>query len=295
MRVVTQTVAMIAVLTGVLMAQVPTDGLVAFYPFTGNWNDASGNGNHLTTITQYAPTACADRNGVANQADTLNGANQGLHAPKDSFPMGASARTLSAWVQLPTTGTPKTIMFWGTTTAGNGCSFFARSIPGGGGAQLIFTNYSDSLIYTTIALDRLHSWTHLAVTLNASGNAVMYMGDSVIATKTMAGWNTSGGDFFCIGARFGTQYAISQPWGGKLDAVAVYDRALSASEISLLADNTTDQLITTRAINPATVSYSLAKPKVSDAIYSINGRALRNVSTAGVSVGAAVARSVRLR
>ena len=32
----------------VLQAQIPTDGLVAWYPFNGNANDESGNGNDGT-------------------------------------------------------------------------------------------------------------------------------------------------------------------------------------------------------------------------------------------------------
>ena len=31
-----------------LPSYVPTDGLVAYYPFNGNANDESGNGNHGT-------------------------------------------------------------------------------------------------------------------------------------------------------------------------------------------------------------------------------------------------------
>jgi len=42
-----------------------TDGLVAYYPFDGNANDASGNGNHGTT---HGVTLTTDRFGNANGA-----------------------------------------------------------------------------------------------------------------------------------------------------------------------------------------------------------------------------------
>ena len=32
------------------IAQIPTDGLVAYYPFNGNANDESGNGNNGTLV-----------------------------------------------------------------------------------------------------------------------------------------------------------------------------------------------------------------------------------------------------
>jgi hypothetical protein len=59
---------------GVLVAP-PTlaglnDGLVAYYPFNGNANDESGNGNHGTV---HGATLTADRFGNANSAYKFNG------------------------------------------------------------------------------------------------------------------------------------------------------------------------------------------------------------------------------
>ena len=36
-----------------LPSYVPTDGLIAYYPFNGNANDESGNGNHGTVTVSY--------------------------------------------------------------------------------------------------------------------------------------------------------------------------------------------------------------------------------------------------
>jgi hypothetical protein len=44
---------------------VPANGLVGWWPFDGNANDESGNGNNGTV---NGATLTADRNGVANQA-----------------------------------------------------------------------------------------------------------------------------------------------------------------------------------------------------------------------------------
>ena len=49
-----------------------TNGLVAYYPFNGNANDASGNGNN--GIVNGA-TLASDRFGRANQAYSFNGTN----------------------------------------------------------------------------------------------------------------------------------------------------------------------------------------------------------------------------
>ena len=48
-----------------LPSYVPVDGLVAFYPFNGNANDESGNGNHGTV---NGATLTSDRNDVQNSS-----------------------------------------------------------------------------------------------------------------------------------------------------------------------------------------------------------------------------------
>ena len=49
---------------------VPANGLVGWWPFNGNANDESGNGNNGTVS---GATLTADRNGVANQAYSFDG------------------------------------------------------------------------------------------------------------------------------------------------------------------------------------------------------------------------------
>jgi hypothetical protein len=63
-----------ALTTQMIMAQVPsylpTNGLVAYWPFNGNANDESGNGNNGIN---YGATATSDRNGNSNSALSFNG------------------------------------------------------------------------------------------------------------------------------------------------------------------------------------------------------------------------------
>src|SRR5208282_5892757 len=60
---------------------IPTNllqGLVAYYPFNGNANDASGNGNNGTV---YGATLTADRFGNPNAAYSFNGASAYITTP----------------------------------------------------------------------------------------------------------------------------------------------------------------------------------------------------------------------
>ena len=49
---------------------VPTNGLVGYWPFNGNANDESGNGNNLTI---NGPTLTTDRFGNSNNAYLFQG------------------------------------------------------------------------------------------------------------------------------------------------------------------------------------------------------------------------------
>jgi len=55
-----------------LTSPIPTAGLVAYYPFNGNANDESGNGNNGTV---NGATLTTDRKGVANKAYSFDGVN----------------------------------------------------------------------------------------------------------------------------------------------------------------------------------------------------------------------------
>lgn len=79
-------------------AQIPTDGLVAWYPFNGNCNDESGNGHHGTN---YGATLTTDRFGNPNSAYYFDG-NSKISITDDFFQ------------NIP--NNPVSISIWGMTT-----------------------------------------------------------------------------------------------------------------------------------------------------------------------------------
>ena len=54
---------------------VPTNGLVGWWPFNGNANDESGNGNNGTVNGANLTT---DRYGISNSCFDFNGVNQNI-------------------------------------------------------------------------------------------------------------------------------------------------------------------------------------------------------------------------
>ncbi len=62
-------------------AYVPTNGLVGWWPFTGNANDISGNGNNGTV---NGATLISDRFSNANSAYSFDGVSNFIQLPNDS-------------------------------------------------------------------------------------------------------------------------------------------------------------------------------------------------------------------
>ena len=79
-------------------ATVPViSSLVAYYPFNGNANDESGNGNNGTN---YGATPTIDRFGNANTAYSFNGTSNYIQIPTStSFQSINSEVTISSWVK----------------------------------------------------------------------------------------------------------------------------------------------------------------------------------------------------
>jgi len=74
------------------------DGLVAYYPFNGNVNDESGNGNNGIV---YGATLTNDRLGNPNSAYSFDGINDYISVP-DSYSLRSptEAVSISAWIYL---------------------------------------------------------------------------------------------------------------------------------------------------------------------------------------------------
>jgi len=79
------------------LAQIPTAGLVAHYPFNGNANDESGNANHGTV---YDATLVPDRFGNANSAYSFDGVddyfNSGINNAWEDFTIGVFAKVTTS-------------------------------------------------------------------------------------------------------------------------------------------------------------------------------------------------------
>ena len=81
---------------------IPTDGLVAYYPFNGNANDESANSNNGTV---NGATLTTDRDGNANSAYSFDGVDDKIDIPHhDSLNLDANF-SISVWINASAWGT----------------------------------------------------------------------------------------------------------------------------------------------------------------------------------------------
>mgnify|MGYP000308280563 CR=1 FL=1 len=127
---------------------VPTNGLVGYWPFTGNANDVSGNGNNGTFVG--ASTLTADRFGIANSA--FQGGTSYVTCPSTVFQFSRSSNfSISAWFTKSTTDSSRLLST--ENPEGN----FRISINGSGALSIQFGDYLNHTINDT-------NWHHLVYT-----------------------------------------------------------------------------------------------------------------------------------
>jgi hypothetical protein len=213
-------------------------GLVAHYPFNGNANDESGNGNNGTV---NGATLTTDRFGNANKAYSFDG-NDWIEAPNSislNSPALNKTLTISSWVKI-NEWSGVIAQDWGIilskSFAGNStCEFFAAITRNGGIYGAGTYNFS------------LNQWYHIVQTVERANNILLvksYVNGQFVGSTT--------DDNYLLGVSYFTPqtnnlYIGADPIGyteyckGAIDDIRIYNRVLSESEISQLYDvrNTT--------------------------------------------------------
>ena len=213
-----------------------TNGLVAYYPFSGNGHDASGYGNNLTN---YGATPCPDRFGYANQAFHFDGVSSYMFSSSMNSPVpsGAADRTLSLWVKgdgaITNAGTYVPIDTGNANDNYN--ATFGLLLQNYWGVHFVGVNDD---VFSGILPDT--SW-HQFVCIYSSGNVQMFM-DGIEYVNTPRPTSTTSGQII-VGAFWG---ATSCLFPGIIDDIRIYNRALSSNEVAQLyaIESTTPPVIT---------------------------------------------------
>jgi hypothetical protein len=220
------------------------NGLVGYWPFCGNANDASGNGNNGTV---NGATLTTDRFGNANSAYGFDGVDDWIdvaHSASLEIFAAQQSSTISVWIQKINVETARDIISKGVHSdiASLGNKYLAIVNDGIQLGYFLYDFSSMNSVRNSPNSINSNQWYHLVIVRDQ--NIKLYLnGIDVSSNAVNSGWTTNYNTILnnkkmTFGARnnldANSNLFLNQFWDGKLDDIAIYNRALTPSEIQQL-------------------------------------------------------------
>lgn len=212
-----------------------TNGLIAYYPFTGNGNDAFGSYNLGVSGAIYSNGI----GGTVNTAIAFDGIDD--VATNYSFlPLPQqTAMTISAWFQPrnPAFSGQYAGVIMGSKYTGEITTRVQDSLVKW---QMLFTGPDEAEYHNALsdAAFATNSWYYITATFSAASSVLYLNGTQQVynvtnATPTFAEISGVYSNRLCVGASDATALdtGISQYFTGLIDELRIYNRALSAAEV----------------------------------------------------------------
>jgi len=218
------------------IAQIPINGLIAWFPFNGNANDASGNGHN--GIVKGA-TLTTDRFGNANSAYYFNGKDDTIIL--NLVQTNISVWSISAWFKTTNGGaivagdnlaTCLTLDIGDTADDGTNAGRVICRADGNAIAIGKWTNktYTDN------------NWHNVVGVFNGTAGAItpsefkVYIDDSLVSTFTTVAGSATAPINNTLPTLIGAHHAL---WGhsvftGSLGDIRIYNVALDSADVSAL-------------------------------------------------------------
>lgn len=198
------------------------DGLVAYYPFNGNANDISGNGNHGT---EYGGVSYVE--GVVGQALSFDGVDDYVDIwsmEEINNNVNTTEGTVSMWIKP-------------NQNAGHIYQYFSAH---NDRLYLRVNSSNDSLcfqvgnggMYSVNEVTFDNTWYHIVGVWSPDGMKLYFNGElDSTADFPNPGFTFQGNETFYLGRRWLKDWY----YNGVIDEMRIYDRALSKAEIRALA------------------------------------------------------------
>ncbi len=192
---------------------VPTNNLKGWWPFNGNANDVSGNGNNGTP---NGTSLTADRNGITNSAYNFDGVN-------DKIGLGNffnyTTFSISLWVK-PGNQNGHAVIIDNNHSGSSNWVFQTISNFSNNGYN--FQNSNEVLLSTS-------NWNHVILSYS-SGFVRVYLNSNLVSETQMSlNYNSSPSLFLGY-----WQVDNARFWKGDMDDIGVWNRALTQTEITAL-------------------------------------------------------------
>ena len=222
------------------------DGLVAYYPFNGNANDESENGNHGTTHGSASYVQ-----GVSGNALNIQTEGDYVEIPKENVINLNTHKSISVWFKAGNLFNDVNQIFDKTNISDYALNVF---VLGTNNYQLRFSVYNGSeydAIKTSVSP---HTWNH-AIIVKAESKVTLYLNGSMLDSIVVDSVITKNNPLI-VGSG-GSPYGPGYSFKGQIDELRFYNRALSENEIKQLYSGEID---TGAEPSTAILSFSNLKP-----------------------------------
>ena len=237
-----------------LPVYVPTEGLVAYYPFNGNANDASGNGHHGTV---NGATLSSDLSGV-NSAYSFTSSQANLSVSNNNIlNLSDTDFTISVWAKLDATPLSESNEDFNQYYTILGKRQYAKmrsnysvgiSTPNSniGGLRVTFAQGPrgvGSFIYSDQPIQATENWINIILVYTLNDNTIkffvnanlLYQEDGVVVNSE----SVNDADLW-----FGSDVSgYADDFPGKIDDIGFWNRALTEQEIQNLYNSSTGDIL----------------------------------------------------
>ncbi len=207
-------------------------GVVAWWSAEGNANDIIG------TNKGYPTGGITYTNGEVGQAFVFNGSTSYIPIPASpSLNLGTgSGLTIECWIKpsaVNTAGSGGPLIEWDSAST-DGTEFWAD------GDNSLFTNVKDTSgnahrLQTAAGVINTNNWQHVAVTYDkGSGRLLIYTNGGVAASANVGSFTPQTTYPVNLGRRTGQPIGNGDSYGGLMDELSLYNRALSSNEIATI-------------------------------------------------------------
>jgi len=268
---------------------VPSNGLVGWWPFSGNASDLSGNGNNGTVT---GATLTTDRNGNVNAAYSFNGSSNYIQASLTTALNTSSINgiTLSGWTNSIsyTISSPQVItglfdasgsayaIMWGA----NGSNGFLLGECGASGV-------APSMIIYQLTSPLINSWYHVVMTCDLASNISKLYINGIFQSQSTNVLIHPTLNKIIIG-----KWTSNWFQNGKLDDIGIWNRALTQTEVTTLYQGCSLAITTSpvnQNVNIGSNAQFIVAASDTSAIYHWQtdlGLGFQNISNAGQYSGA---------
>ena len=222
---------------------IPTNGLVGWYPFNGNTNDESGNGNHGVN---NGPLLDFNRSGSPNSSYSFYGTGDFIIIDTPIVYTVSNQMGVCLWSKFDSV--PGQVIFRKNFT-NNNQDLNQLYVTGLGPSGLGLRIYNESSHWTSYNVSNTNTWNHYCWNLNDSLSELFVNGVSQGVQNLNYPFNSTSGGVF-LGST-GSQ----GDFHGNIDDVGIWDRVLTSSEVSMIYNGNCTQYDTITVLD--TIPYSV--------------------------------------